>query len=764
MLKLFFSALVYLILTISCFALDYAGAITMFEGNVDVMKGGKLPAVKVSAGLKLFDSDIVRTKTGGKVEIQFVAGQTVRLGERSRLDIKNYISEIDGKKIINLQRGKIFASVDPEINKGKQFEIHTPNACAGVRGTEYYVQHRDHVTNITVRRGKVYSYNLKHPNLIKDVSAGKTTFVSLGNPPTNPRPTSKHEIEQHRDDTDLNGAEDNGGNDDDSGGVGDGDQSGEDNNGSGEENVDDSGDNPEDNPSSDEPSADDPGLNENPEPVSDGSGTDPVAEVVVPVSDNSNVSLESTERLNTTLVLDLYYLDQSSINKFTTIKKDDFYHDIKTYTDSPAWGTSASAVTLHMDGVYDGFTYLGGNNRIYFDKITTSYSDGKIFGYVAGRYIDAIAASTNALSQQFVAIHLDSNNAGGILIGDMSGSINGLNTTTSGSVQLLTIQSNLADFNTFTDELVTSEVQEYAGITGAAPAYFNPTFTFGGTNLDTYGMGYWKYSEFHLEVDNSGWGVYTTLTGLSFDTGSYPPVNNWSSRFISDRQTDITDPTILETFTKGTAWESDPSLDEIITGKSYGYVLNIKDKNVLITAGEVIGTWNEVSGDAYAELTNSGVFLEVKRLMEMFDSDSDKLAALNFPVVEVGSVDLTVRVGGSTNFTSLTMMDVKFFTDQAGNRPVIWATDDVSGTYAATLVNGDNITLNNAAGTFKAYVEIKSFDTTNSQWSAIVNNLTAGDGVNKTVGTFTDINISGGAAGTIESGNIIKGTAGGIAY
>ena len=64
------------------------------------------------------------------------------------------------KGVIRLSRGQVKAIVDKNVAKrislapdANRFEIQTPNAVAGVRGTEFFVAYDRNVTTVLLRRG-----------------------------------------------------------------------------------------------------------------------------------------------------------------------------------------------------------------------------------------------------------------------------------------------------------------------------------------------------------------------------------------------------------------------------------------------------------------------------------------------------------------------------------------------------------------------------------------------------------------------------------
>ena len=182
-------------------AAEAVGKFTFVEGRVDAMREGNLPAISVKVGDPVFIKDIIRTKSDSKAEIMFIDKNILRIGQRSRIDISEYyIDETKKASVIRLPRGKVQAivpeetvkriSVSPEANR---FEIHTPNAVAGVRGTDYFMFHERNISGLIVNEGMVCAYNQRLTRDVVCVAMGHMTFIDELNRPQLPRPVTNIE-------------------------------------------------------------------------------------------------------------------------------------------------------------------------------------------------------------------------------------------------------------------------------------------------------------------------------------------------------------------------------------------------------------------------------------------------------------------------------------------------------------------------------------------------------------------------------------------
>lgn len=175
-------------------AAESVGKFTKVEGTVDILRGGNLPAIPVKVGDPVWVKDVIRTKSNSMAEILFIDGNTIKISQRSRIDISEYLAEENRSlEILKLHRGRVEAivpdknakriSVSPNAHK---FEIHTPCAVTGVRGTRYWAYQWENCATIAVQEGKVYVYHPKFPEKIMEVTAGKMTKACEDSPPFQP--------------------------------------------------------------------------------------------------------------------------------------------------------------------------------------------------------------------------------------------------------------------------------------------------------------------------------------------------------------------------------------------------------------------------------------------------------------------------------------------------------------------------------------------------------------------------------------------------
>lgn len=181
---------------VAALAAEAVGKISSLSGRVDLLRGGRLPAVAAKVGDMVYVRDFVRTKSNARAEIRFSDGNVIRVAPRSRLDISEYAVKRD-RRSFRLSRGRVEAVVSKQTagsRTPRRFEITTPNAVAGVRGTWYFVFFDSNVTGIAVKDGVVYAYNTQQPDREVEIPAGFTTTIRNGSAPGTNRPATESEL------------------------------------------------------------------------------------------------------------------------------------------------------------------------------------------------------------------------------------------------------------------------------------------------------------------------------------------------------------------------------------------------------------------------------------------------------------------------------------------------------------------------------------------------------------------------------------------
>jgi hypothetical protein len=118
------------------------GRFSLIIGEVDLLKGGKLPAVTAKTEGGVEPGDIIRTKARAKAQLTMVDDSVITLAPESRLAIADYQynpAPQERRAVVRLFRGLVHTVVNRIIKTEEpDFLMETHTAAIGVRGTNFY--------------------------------------------------------------------------------------------------------------------------------------------------------------------------------------------------------------------------------------------------------------------------------------------------------------------------------------------------------------------------------------------------------------------------------------------------------------------------------------------------------------------------------------------------------------------------------------------------------------------------------------------------
>jgi hypothetical protein len=138
---------------------EVVGRLTQLEGRVDLLKGGKLPAVALKLNDTVEPGDVVRTKSRSKAQITFIDNSLLTLSQNARMAIEEFkFDPGQGKRqaLLNIFQGLALAVVN-KILKAEEpdFVIKTQTAIMGVRGTEFGILNEPNSSTILNFKGRL---------------------------------------------------------------------------------------------------------------------------------------------------------------------------------------------------------------------------------------------------------------------------------------------------------------------------------------------------------------------------------------------------------------------------------------------------------------------------------------------------------------------------------------------------------------------------------------------------------------------------------
>jgi hypothetical protein len=183
---------------------DAVGWVAALEGTADRQRGGSWEAL--AAGAEVEMGDHVRTQQASRMKLLFKDDSVLTLAERSELVIDQQVVGAATVSSFSLLLGKVRAIVTDRYSAaGSAFEVKSPTAIAGVRGTSFLAEFdaaKDEtlvvgLESTTAVRGAADVQGVKEVRL----GPGQATRVRRGGDPTRPFQLPDTEIRSLTDST-----------------------------------------------------------------------------------------------------------------------------------------------------------------------------------------------------------------------------------------------------------------------------------------------------------------------------------------------------------------------------------------------------------------------------------------------------------------------------------------------------------------------------------------------------------------------------------
>jgi hypothetical protein len=195
--------------SLTCWAQAPVGSVIEIEGSAQLERGGHESEVTVRMEVQVHDR--LKTMAHSHLTVSLRDGSRLMLAESSSMVIDQSAVAADATtdSTIELLTGHLRSIVNITAGasgKFPNFEVHTPNAVAGVRGTEFetaYIEGKPcpgfptclRYTDVGVYRGIVEVSNPGNPKALPvRVAGGYETTVPCEQPPTSPAPLGMGEL------------------------------------------------------------------------------------------------------------------------------------------------------------------------------------------------------------------------------------------------------------------------------------------------------------------------------------------------------------------------------------------------------------------------------------------------------------------------------------------------------------------------------------------------------------------------------------------
>jgi hypothetical protein len=174
-----------------------AGTLKELRGSASVQRNGS--SFEATRGMLIFEGDKLETSRQSVVTIELINGGELILSDACSVIIERPAGTANDSRV-ELLKGRLRSLINLAAGKVSAFEVHTPNAVASVRGTDFETEYVEgepcpgfpqclRYTDIGVYKGIV---EVRNPTSLRPISvkvdAGYETTIPCELPPASPGP------------------------------------------------------------------------------------------------------------------------------------------------------------------------------------------------------------------------------------------------------------------------------------------------------------------------------------------------------------------------------------------------------------------------------------------------------------------------------------------------------------------------------------------------------------------------------------------------
>jgi hypothetical protein len=165
---------------------DAIGKFNDIRGEVSLTRANTAITPKVEGDIQT--KDVVATGDKSRAKLLLTDDTLLSVGQKSRLEVTEYLLDKNRRNsIVSLKAGAMHTKVEKFLEPGSKFEVHTPTAVAGARGTEWLtVISENPGTTFYALQNAIAVFNPALPTQVVTVVAGQFTTVAAGLAPTLP--------------------------------------------------------------------------------------------------------------------------------------------------------------------------------------------------------------------------------------------------------------------------------------------------------------------------------------------------------------------------------------------------------------------------------------------------------------------------------------------------------------------------------------------------------------------------------------------------
>lgn len=174
--------------------LDRPPVVTFVDGYADGRRGNADQWEDLYAGSELDSRSVVRTHDDSYLDIRLQGGNVVRVMEETLFSLAELTTE---RIAMDVREGELVSRLE-RIAGTQEFSIRTPDAVAGVRGTELVLSVEPDETVVFGMSGSVEVSSPEHPGEVTRLGVHEKTSINEGMPPSSAEPMTDAEINRYR--------------------------------------------------------------------------------------------------------------------------------------------------------------------------------------------------------------------------------------------------------------------------------------------------------------------------------------------------------------------------------------------------------------------------------------------------------------------------------------------------------------------------------------------------------------------------------------
>lgn len=138
------------------YAAQRVAKVESMQGEVTVYKSGQEKEYKGFKGMSLSEGDRIETGKKSWVLLRIDKDKGVKIGDNTTINISELKDLGEGNSTqFQVLKGKVWNEVKEKLNSNSKYEIKTPTAVMGVRGTEFFVSYENGILKVGVIEGEV---------------------------------------------------------------------------------------------------------------------------------------------------------------------------------------------------------------------------------------------------------------------------------------------------------------------------------------------------------------------------------------------------------------------------------------------------------------------------------------------------------------------------------------------------------------------------------------------------------------------------------